>query len=639
MSVLDGLPVMLTVTEGAELRLVAMSAIVQTLAGRPDWFGEPLGEVYPELVVQGMVDGILQVYRTGQPFSAPEWRVELFDGPDGKVTEAFVSWTAVPWTRPDGSIRGVINIAVDVTDQVVARRRAEERAAEAGQLYRQALDVVGQLQQALLPATVPVLPRVDVAARYLVAGEAQSAGGDWFDVRPLPGGRVGLVVGDVVGHGVAAAAAMGQLRAVLMHALTRTGDSAAAVTELEAFAESVPGARSATVVVAVLDPVAGLLEYVTRGHPAPLLVSKGEGRQLLGSGGGPLGSRTGGPVQRTTLAEGDVVVLFSDGLVERADRPYSEGLDELTRLAQLATAGQLWPTGISPSAVDRICADAVELLTRRGFDDDVTVLAVSLQPEVPKLRTSIVATADDLPGMRRAVRDWLAALRVAPDDELALELAVGEAVDNAVEHGFGHLPTGTVIVSLRLDSDGRVRVRIDDDGIWRPAASGSHRGTGLGLIDSLGDDLVVDGQPTGTTVTFSRRLSRPLLTGKAATTPRTAPISPTQQYASAVSGQPPVLRVWGPVDAVAAARFRQELSTHFRGGAVPLTVDLTGVTHLTSVGVAALADLLRTGEQAERSVVLIASTGSPAAFVLDLVGLPRQPTRPPSDGAGSPPGA
>jgi anti-sigma regulatory factor (Ser/Thr protein kinase)/anti-anti-sigma regulatory factor len=458
-------------------------------------------------------------------------------------------------------------------------------------------------------------------------------------VRPLPDGRVGLAVGDVVGHGVAAAAVMSQLRAVLAHALDRTGNPAAAVTELEDFAKSVPGARSATVAVAVLDPAAGTLEYVTRGHPAPVLVSGGHGRQLLGSGGGPLGSGPGAPAQQSTLADEDVVVLFSDGLVERADRPYTEGLDELTRLVERATAGQLWPTGTSLSAVDRICSDAVELLTRRGFDDDVTVLAVSLQPEVPELRSRIPATADDLPGMRQAVRDWLTALRVAPDDELALDLAVGEAVDNAIEHGFGHLPNGTVIVNLRLDSAGRVAVRIDDDGIWRPTTPGHTRGTGLGLMASLADDLVVDGQQTGTTVTFSRRLSRPVLTGQAATTGHTAPTPPAQQYESAMFGQPPVLRVRGPVDALAAARFGHELSTRSRGGNTSLTVDLTEVTLLTSVGVAALADLLRAGEQAEHPAVLVAPTGTPAAFVLDLVGLPRHPARPPLPAPGSQRGA
>src|SRR4249919_2602692 len=87
-----------------------------------------------------------------------------------------------------------------------------------------AREIVAELQQALLPTSLPVLPRARIAARYLAAGHEQSAGGDWFDAIPLAGGSVALVVGDVVGHGVAASAAMGQLRAVLAELLAAEGD-------------------------------------------------------------------------------------------------------------------------------------------------------------------------------------------------------------------------------------------------------------------------------------------------------------------------------------------------------------------------------------------------------------------------------
>jgi serine phosphatase RsbU (regulator of sigma subunit)/DNA-binding CsgD family transcriptional regulator len=385
-AVVEAAPVLMIAVEGPELRVVAMSAAGQAASQQRDWRGVPLAEVYPELVVQGTVDVIAEVHRTGVPFHAPEWRFELVDPVGGSVNELYLNWTVVPWSLPDGSTRGVIAVAPDVSDQVRARQRAEREAAETGRRYRLARDVVSQLQQALLPNSVPVLPRLDLAARYLIAGAEQSAGGDWFDVRPLADGRVGLAIGDVVGHGVTAAAVMSQLRAVLARALDAGGDPAAAVAELEQFAESLPGARSATVVVAVLDPGTGSLDYVTRGHPPPLLVDASRrGRQLLGSGGGPLGSAPGGPAQHSELAEGDVLVLFSDGLVERPDRPYTAGLDELTRLAEGAAVGQLWPSGTSPSAVERICTDAVELLTRRGFHDDVTVLAAARQPPVPPL--------------------------------------------------------------------------------------------------------------------------------------------------------------------------------------------------------------------------------------------------------------
>jgi serine phosphatase RsbU (regulator of sigma subunit)/anti-sigma regulatory factor (Ser/Thr protein kinase)/anti-anti-sigma regulatory factor len=623
-AVLDALPGFMVAVEGPDMRLVAVSATVRALARRAEWLGRPLAEVYPELAVQGVLGIYDEVYRTGEPFHAPEWRLELTDQPGG-VAEVVVSWTSVPWRRPDGSVRGVIGVAGDVTELVAARRRAEQQAAESGDRYRRVHDVVRELQQVLLPAGVPVLPRVDIAARYLVAGEEQSAGGDWFDVRPLADGRVGLVVGDVVGHGVSAAAAMSQLRAVLAHAVDRTGDAAAAVAELEDFAGSLPGARAATVVVAVLDLGAGSVEYVTRGHPPPLLVdAAGNGRYLLSTGGGPLGGPQGGPAQRTRLADGDVLLLFSDGLVERPDRPYAAGLDELTRVAEAAAVGPLWPSGGPASVVERICADAVELLTRRGFDDDVTVVAVAPRPPVPPLRTRVHAREEELPRLRAELRDWLDALRLSLADQLAVELAVGEAVDNAVEHGFGHLPTGVVIVSLELHEDGCLRVRIDDDGMWRRPAVVGGRGRGLRLIGSLADELAVDGQPTGTTVTFSRRLSRPVVTTSAAAVTSARAVDTAQPFDTLAVGTPPLLRVRGPVDALSAQRFRAELTASTCGGAGPLTVDLTAVSQLTSVGVAALVDVLRAGDAAGQEVVLVAPTGTAAAFVLDLVGLPRQ---------------
>ena len=624
MSLLDGLPIMLTAVEGPELRLVAMSAAVQAESERRDWLGERLDVVYPELVVQGPISMVETVYRTGQPMTVPEWRLEFAAAGGGADSELYVTWMLVPWTRPDGTTRGVINVAYDVTDQVLARRQAEQQAADARRRYRQARDVVLELQHALLPTSTPVLPRVDIAARYLVAGAEQSAGGDWFDVRPLPDGRVALTVGDVVGHGVAAAAAMSQLRAVLAEALQTTGDPVAAVDRLDRFVESVPGARWATVAAAVLDPVAGSLVYVTRGHPAPLVVTKdGESRQLLGSGDGPLGTGPGRPAQQAVISEGDVVVLFSDGLVERPDVPYAQGLDELTRLAGAATLGQLWPSGTSPSAAERICTDAVELLTRRGFHDDVTVVAARVLPPVADLRSAFRPTVEELPRMRAAVRDWLTELGPAEADVLALELAVAEAVDNAVEHGFDYVGPGSVVVSLRLCDDGRVLARIDDDGIWRPPAPGaSARGRGLGLIASLGEDLRVTGEPTGTTVTFFRRLSRPVRPSgdSGAVAPAAVPVA-AEPFHAVITGDPQVVHVRGPVDALTADRLRELITTNSRGGAVPLDVDLSRASHLTSVGVAVLGDLLAT----DRTARLIAPTGTAAAFVLDLVGLPRHP--------------
>jgi serine phosphatase RsbU (regulator of sigma subunit) len=151
--------------------------------------------------------------------------------------------------------------------------------------------IVAELQEALLPTALPVLPRARIAARYLEAGHEQRAGGDWFDAIPLAGGRVALVVGDVVGHGVAASAAMGQLRAVLAELLAAGEDLGHVLRRADAFAARMPALRAATLALAVLDPAGGQLRYATCGHPPPLVIDTGgTARYLAGPGTGPLGT-------------------------------------------------------------------------------------------------------------------------------------------------------------------------------------------------------------------------------------------------------------------------------------------------------------------------------------------------------------
>src|SRR5262249_30103621 len=148
----------------------------------------------------------------------------------------------------------------------------QARAAEVQRRYEQARDVIDALQRELLPGGVPVLPRLEVAASYLLADVETAAGGDWFDALAFEDGRVALGGGDVVGHGISASATMGQLRVLLRERLSATGDLLTALDALNLAARWIPGARAATVCVAVLDPTTGALSYCTAGHPAPLLL-------------------------------------------------------------------------------------------------------------------------------------------------------------------------------------------------------------------------------------------------------------------------------------------------------------------------------------------------------------------------------
>ncbi len=198
------------------------------------------------------------------------------------------------------------------------------------------------LQDALLPQWLPVLPGVEIAGRYLLAQSESAAGGDWYDAVGLGRGRVALIVGDVVGHGVAAASVMGQLRAVLHERLTSGSDLGDAMLALDAFARHIPDARAATLCVAVLDSSTGRLDYCTAGHPPPLVVRPGASlaRYLRHSGAAPLATTGEMTVAVDHVDRGDLVVLYTDGLLARPGRGLASSTVELGQVAVDAAAEQ-----------------------------------------------------------------------------------------------------------------------------------------------------------------------------------------------------------------------------------------------------------------------------------------------------------
>jgi len=241
------------------------------------------------------------------------------------------------------------------------------------------------LQAALLPPALPVLPRAQIAARY-VAGPEQAAGGDWFDAVPLADGKVALVVGDVVGHGIAASAAMRQLRSVLDELLGAEPDLDTVLARAEVFAAQQPALRAATLALAVLDPASGTLRYTTCGHPLPLIISTdGVSRYLPGTRTGPLGTGSAPDLATATLQPGELVLLYSDGLIERPDRTMAEGRAELAMVAADAATSQDLTSSAAPNPADRVCQLTVERLARSGYADDVTTLAAQrLADAVPR---------------------------------------------------------------------------------------------------------------------------------------------------------------------------------------------------------------------------------------------------------------
>ena len=248
---------------------------------------------------------------------------------------------------------------------------AHARAVELGEQRH----INETLQRAMLQ---PANDHPTVAARYVPAALNLAVGGDWYDVVDLDEHRRALVVGDCVGHGLEAATAMGQLRSAARALCLEDHDPAVVLQRLDSFASSIPGAFATSVVCVIIDRLRGVVSYSSAGHPPPLVIDASGVRWLDGAGGAvlqvaPAATRAVGEV---TYADGDLLVLYTDGLVERRGEVIDVGLE------RLATAARRW---FERDAGVHAAADGVlrELLPIRG-DDDVVLVAKRLVLDAPQ---------------------------------------------------------------------------------------------------------------------------------------------------------------------------------------------------------------------------------------------------------------
>jgi serine phosphatase RsbU (regulator of sigma subunit) len=226
-----------------------------------------------------------------------------------------------------------------------------------------------RLQQSLLPRSLPVIPGISLAARYLPGAREATVGGDWYDVIPLAERGLGLVIGDVVGKGVEAAAFMGQLRSALRAYALEGAGPAELVTKLSRFLDLQREGQMATLVYGVLDLEGSTLTFARAGHPYPLLATPdGRVRFLDRALGPPLGT---GPraiygEERIELERGSTLFLYTDGLIERRGRQMEESE---ANLATIVAAAPLDPELLCATVLERTGVGARE-------EDDVAVLAV-----------------------------------------------------------------------------------------------------------------------------------------------------------------------------------------------------------------------------------------------------------------------
>ena len=352
------------------------------------------------------------------------------------------------------------------------------------------------LQRSLLPDRMPDLVGIDTAARYLPARD--EVGGDWYDVIDLPGGHIGLAIGDVAGHGLRAASLMGQLRAGLRAYALEGHSPGETLKRLDRMLQTISGRGMATAGYAIVDPTTGTLRYAAAGHPPPVLVRSGRDASLMeATPAPPLGSLPFSAFHETEerLDPGDTILLYTDGLIERRREPLTVGLERLRAVAAV------------PATAEQLCQRVTEqLVPAGGGDDDIAVVALRVVPVEATLRVRFAADPQILSQMRRMLGRWLQEHGARLDEIAAITLACGEACANAIEHAYA---PGLAYFELEaLHADGLVTLTVRDTGHWR-APRGSNRGRGLKIIAAAVDELDLHTTDAGTEVVMRRRLGRP----------------------------------------------------------------------------------------------------------------------------------
>lgn len=368
------------------------------------------------------------------------------------------------------------------------------QALQRAHAFDQQRDVAEALQRAILGPSV--LPD-GFAVRYLPAGRPLEVGGDWYDAVDLPDGRIGIMVGDCVGRGLAAATVMGQLRSAGRALLLEATGPAAVLSALDRFANLLPGAACTTAFCGILDADTGRLVYSSAGHP-PGIVTHGDGRtEMLDAGRGiPLGLRRDDP--RTdatvTLPGRAVLLLYTDGLVERRRISIDVGIEQ--------AAGAVRSNRTLP--VEELADQVMDELTGRdGGGDDVALL---LYRHPAPFDVRFDADAAELGAVRKTFRGWLGRAGIGATRAQSVLVAAGEACANAVEHGYRGAATGQVRLVARALGD-ELRVTVSDTGTWRDITDAPHRGHGLHLIRSLMADVTLHTGATGTTVEMATRIA------------------------------------------------------------------------------------------------------------------------------------
>ncbi|WP_328669990.1 SpoIIE family protein phosphatase [Streptomyces sp. NBC_00322] len=374
--------------------------------------------------------------------------------------------------------------AFEPNDLLVAAQLATHTALgiDKAVLYGREAYIADELQRTMLPDSLPQPTGVRLASRYLPAAETARVGGDWYDAIPLPGSRVALVVGDVMGHSMTSAAIMGQLRTTAQTLAGLDLPPQEVLHHLDEQAQRLGTDRMATCLYAVYDPVAHRITIANAGHPPPILLHLGGRAEVLRvPPGAPIG--VGGvdfEAVELDAPAGATLLLYTDGLVESRLRDVWTGIEQLRE--RLAATAQLTGPDHSPP-LEALCDDVLDMLGPGDRDDDIALLAARFDGIAPSdVAYWFLEPEDAAPSRarrlaRRALARW--GLEELSD---SVELLVSEVVTNAVR--YAERP-----VTLRLLRTDVLRCEVGDDSPQLPrqrrARDTDEGGRGLFLVNRL----------------------------------------------------------------------------------------------------------------------------------------------------------
>jgi len=374
------------------------------------------------------------------------------------------------------------------------------QALRRGLAYQLERGTSERLQRSLLPRSLPDLVGLELGSYYRPGGADIDVGGDWYDVLPLDDGSVVVSLGDVMGKGVPAAIVMSEVRSALRAYALLDPDPDVLLPRLDRMTASLPSEQLVTLAYAVVAPGQDKAVVAVAGHPPPLLVPHlGPPRYVEESQGPALGlgvERETWTAAEVALAEGDTLLLYSDGLVETRGLPLDEGLSRMSSRVQEMSARRRNPR--------ELCARLGQHVEHTGSTDDVTAVALTVRGQHSPLHasTELVADVSAAGAARRFVGRNLESWGVDKELTATAQLCVSELVTNAVIH-TGTGPAVTVrydeecILVLVSDHGGRSAVRQAED-----TQPDDISGRGLALVDALSSSWSAERNADGTTVWF-----------------------------------------------------------------------------------------------------------------------------------------